>query len=176
MKMVAFDSGVNVTLGLPIIRTSIMVGLRYCRQGHCQGGQHVLCRRFRKTICRTLNFTYIHKGARYIMFKAEGLITPVVTALTETEEFNKKEYQAFIDHLIKAGVHGISRWGRTANSMHFRLKKNWKSSKLPSKPSRAASPSMPARAVLRRKKQLNCPKQSSRWAVSIAYLSSPHIL
>lgn len=24
------------------------------------------------------------------MFKAEGLITPVVTALTETEEFNKK--------------------------------------------------------------------------------------
>lgn len=41
------------------------------------------------------------------MFKAEGLITPVVTALTETEEFNKKEYQAFIDHLIKAGVHGI---------------------------------------------------------------------
>lgn len=30
---------------------------------------------------------------------------------------------------------GFSRWGRTANSMHFRLKKNWKSSKLPSKPS-----------------------------------------
>lgn len=28
------------------------------------------------------------------MFKAEGLITPVVTALTETEEFNK-EYQSF---------------------------------------------------------------------------------
>lgn len=24
------------------------------------------------------------------MFKAEGLITPVVTALTETEEFNKR--------------------------------------------------------------------------------------
>ena len=30
------------------------------------------------------------------MFKAEGLITPVVTALTENEEFNKNEYQAFI--------------------------------------------------------------------------------
>lgn len=41
------------------------------------------------------------------MFKAEGLITPVVTALTENEKFNKEEYQKFIDHLIKAGVSGI---------------------------------------------------------------------
>lgn len=29
------------------------------------------------------------------MFKAEGLITPVVTALTETEEFNKKRIPGF---------------------------------------------------------------------------------
>ena len=110
------------------------------------------------------------------MFKAEGLITPVVTALTETEEFNKKEYQAFIDHLIKAGVHGIFPLGTNGEFYAFSAKEKLKSSKLPSKPSRVASPSMPARAVLRRKKQLNCPKQSSRWAVSIAYLSSPHIL
>lgn len=41
------------------------------------------------------------------MFKAEGLITPVVTALTENEQFNKGEYQRFIDHLVKAGVSGI---------------------------------------------------------------------
>jgi 4-hydroxy-tetrahydrodipicolinate synthase len=41
------------------------------------------------------------------MFKAEGLITPVVTALNEKEEFNKAEYATFIDHLIEAGVSGI---------------------------------------------------------------------
>lgn len=41
------------------------------------------------------------------MFKAEGLITPVVTALDAHEEFNKAAYMEFIDHLIKAGVHGI---------------------------------------------------------------------
>lgn len=41
------------------------------------------------------------------MFKAEGLITPVVTALDAYEEFNKAAYMEFIDHLIKAGVHGI---------------------------------------------------------------------
>lgn len=41
------------------------------------------------------------------MFKAEGLITPVVTALTDKETFDKGAYQAFINHLIEAGVHGI---------------------------------------------------------------------
>ncbi|WP_101912360.1 4-hydroxy-tetrahydrodipicolinate synthase [Megasphaera vaginalis (ex Bordigoni et al. 2020)] len=41
------------------------------------------------------------------MFKAEGLITPVVTALTDKETFDKRAYQAFINHLIEAGVHGI---------------------------------------------------------------------
>jgi 4-hydroxy-tetrahydrodipicolinate synthase len=41
------------------------------------------------------------------MFKAEGLITPVVTAVNEKEEFNKAEYQKFINHLIDAGVSGI---------------------------------------------------------------------
>ena len=56
------------------------------------------------------------------MFKAEGLITPVVTALTEKEEFNKKEYQAFIDHLIKAGVHGIFPLGTNGEFYAFSFK------------------------------------------------------
>lgn len=41
------------------------------------------------------------------MFKPEGLITPVVTALNEKEEFNVEMYTQFIDHLIDAGVSGI---------------------------------------------------------------------
>lgn len=56
------------------------------------------------------------------MFKAEGLITPVVTALTETEEFNKKEYQAFINHLIKAGVQGIFPLGTNGEFYAFSAK------------------------------------------------------
>lgn len=41
------------------------------------------------------------------MFKPEGIVTPVLTALNENEKFNPQAYKAFIDYLIKAGVHGI---------------------------------------------------------------------
>lgn len=41
------------------------------------------------------------------MFKTEGIITPVLTALTEDEKFDAGAYKAFIDHLIEAGVSGI---------------------------------------------------------------------
>lgn len=41
------------------------------------------------------------------MFEAKGLITPVVTALTDKEEFNPEMYREFINHLIEAGVSGI---------------------------------------------------------------------
>lgn len=56
------------------------------------------------------------------MFKAKGVITPVVTALTEAENFNKKEYQKFIDHLIKAGVHGIFPLGTNGEFYAFSSK------------------------------------------------------
>lgn len=41
------------------------------------------------------------------MFKPEGIVTPVLTALDENEKFNPQAYKEFIDYLIKAGVHGI---------------------------------------------------------------------
>ena len=41
------------------------------------------------------------------MFKPTGIITPVLTALTEDEKFDPQAYTEFIDHLIKAGVKGI---------------------------------------------------------------------
>lgn len=56
------------------------------------------------------------------MFKAEGLITPVVTALNEKEEFNKAEYVTFIDHLIKAGVSGIFPLGTNGEFYAFSMK------------------------------------------------------
>lgn len=56
------------------------------------------------------------------MFKAEGLITPVVTALNEKEEFNKVEYQKFIDHLIEAGVSGIFPLGTNGEFYAFSMK------------------------------------------------------
>lgn len=110
------------------------------------------------------------------MFKAEGLITPVVTALTETEEFNKKEYQAFIDHLIKAGVHGIFPLGTNGEFYAFSAKEKLEIIEAAVEAVQGRVPVYAGTGCVRRKKQLNCPKQSSRWAVSIAYLSSPHIL
>ena len=55
-------------------------------------------------------------------FKAKGLITPVVTALTAAEEFNKSEYQSFINHLIEAGVHGIFPLGTNGEFYAFTAK------------------------------------------------------
>ena len=112
------------------------------------------------------------------MFKAEGLITPVVTALTETEEFNKKEYQAFIDHLIKAGVHGIFPLGTNGEFYAFSAKEKLEiiEAAVEAVQGRASPRGRRAFHALRRKKRLNCPKPSSRWVASIAYLSSPRIL
>lgn len=41
------------------------------------------------------------------MFKPQGIVTPVLTALDENEKFNPQAYKEFIDYLIKAGIHGI---------------------------------------------------------------------
>ncbi|QIM69543.1 4-hydroxy-tetrahydrodipicolinate synthase [Basfia succiniciproducens] len=41
------------------------------------------------------------------MFKPQGVIAPVLTALDENEKFNPEAYSEFIDYLINAGIHGI---------------------------------------------------------------------
>lgn len=41
------------------------------------------------------------------MLKPQGIITPILTTLTQEETFDKAEYRAFIDRLIGAGVSGI---------------------------------------------------------------------
>ena len=53
------------------------------------------------------------------MFKPYGVITPVLTALDENENFNKDSYQKFIDHLIKSGVHGIFSLGTNGEFYAF---------------------------------------------------------
>ena len=53
------------------------------------------------------------------MFQAKGLITPVVTALTENETFDAGMYRAFIDHLIEAGVSGIFPMGTNGEFYAF---------------------------------------------------------
>ncbi len=53
------------------------------------------------------------------MFKPYGVITPVLTALDENENFNAEAYKVFIDHLIKAGVHGIFSLGTNGEFYAF---------------------------------------------------------
>lgn len=53
------------------------------------------------------------------MFKPHGIITPVLTALDEQENFNPEAYADFIDHLIKAGVHGIFALGTNGEFYAF---------------------------------------------------------
>ena len=53
------------------------------------------------------------------MFEAKGLITPVVTALTENETFDKGMYAEFIDYLIEAGVSGIFPMGTNGEFYAF---------------------------------------------------------
>ncbi len=53
------------------------------------------------------------------MIKPCGVITPVLTALDDKEEFNPKAYTAFIDHLIKSGVHGIFALGTNGEFYAF---------------------------------------------------------
>lgn len=53
------------------------------------------------------------------MFEAKGLITPVVTALTEEETFDAGMYREFIQHLIEAGVDGIFPMGTNGEFYAF---------------------------------------------------------
>lgn len=55
-------------------------------------------------------------------FKPHGIITPVLTALDEHENFNKKAYQEFINHLIDSGVHGIFSLGTNGEFYAFSFK------------------------------------------------------
>jgi len=41
------------------------------------------------------------------MLQPRGIITPILTPLTDDEKFNEKEYRSQINRLIKAGVSGI---------------------------------------------------------------------
>ena len=53
------------------------------------------------------------------MFKPQGIITPVLTALDANENFNEENYKKFIDHLIKSGVHGIFSLGTNGEFYAF---------------------------------------------------------
>ncbi|PJG84571.1 4-hydroxy-tetrahydrodipicolinate synthase [Conservatibacter flavescens] len=53
------------------------------------------------------------------MFKPEGIITPVLTALDENEKFNPSAYRDFINYLIGAGVHGIFALGTNGEFYGF---------------------------------------------------------
>ena len=55
-------------------------------------------------------------------FKPHGIITPVLTALDEHENFNKVAYQEFINHLIESGVHGIFALGTNGEFYAFSFK------------------------------------------------------
>ena len=55
------------------------------------------------------------------MFKPYGVITPVLTALDDKEEFNPKAYAAFINHLIEHGVHGIFALGTNGEFYAFSM-------------------------------------------------------
>lgn len=55
------------------------------------------------------------------MFKPYGVITPVLTALDDNEEFNPKAYTDFINHLIESGVHGIFALGTNGEFYAFSM-------------------------------------------------------
>ncbi len=53
------------------------------------------------------------------MFKPTGIITPVLTALDDNENFNSEAYKVFIDKLVRAGVHGIFSLGTNGEFYAF---------------------------------------------------------
>lgn len=110
------------------------------------------------------------------MFKAEGLITPVVTALDRQENFNKSEYQKFIDHLINAGISGIFPLGTNGEFYAFSNKEKLEIIEAAVEAVQGRVPVYAGTGCVRRKKQLNCRKQFGRWAVLIAYPSSRRTL
>lgn len=53
------------------------------------------------------------------MFKPQGIITPILTPLTEAEKFNEKEMRNQINRLINAGVSGIFALGTNGEFYAF---------------------------------------------------------
>lgn len=54
-----------------------------------------------------------------IMFKPQGIITPILTPLTENEKFNEQEMRNQINRLIDAGVSGIFALGTNGEFYAF---------------------------------------------------------
>ncbi|MBO6259180.1 MAG: 4-hydroxy-tetrahydrodipicolinate synthase [Succinivibrio sp.] len=59
-------------------------------------------------------------------FKPHGIITPVLTALDEQENFSEENYKKFIDHLIRSGVHGIFSLGTNGEFYAFNAEEKLK--------------------------------------------------
>lgn len=53
------------------------------------------------------------------MFQPKGIITPILTPLTEDEKFNEQEFRNQINRLIKAGVSGIFALGTNGEFYAF---------------------------------------------------------
>lgn len=53
------------------------------------------------------------------MFKPQGIITPILTPLTQKEKFNEQEMRGQINRLIKAGVSGIFALGTNGEFYAF---------------------------------------------------------
>ena len=53
------------------------------------------------------------------MFKPKGIITPILTPLTEDEKFNEQEMRKQINRLINAGVSGIFTLGTNGEFYAF---------------------------------------------------------
>ena len=45
-----------------------------------------------------------------------GIIPPVATPMQANEDLDLPRLKWFLDHLLGAGVHGVSSWGPTASS------------------------------------------------------------
>jgi len=54
-----------------------------------------------------------------MMFKPQGIITPILTSLTEEEKFNEKEMRNQVNRLIHAGVSGIFTLGTNGEFYAF---------------------------------------------------------
>ncbi len=53
------------------------------------------------------------------MFKAKGIVVPIISPMDKKGNFNEKVYCDLIDHLIKSGVHGIFPFGTTGEFYSF---------------------------------------------------------
>ena len=110
------------------------------------------------------------------MLQPKGIITPILTPLTDDEKFNEKEYRSQINRLIKAGVSGIFPLGTNGEFYAFSKEEKIEIMKVAVDEVKARVPVYAGTGCTTTKKTIELSKIAKDLGVDVVSIISPYFV